>query len=634
MAVSAPTDSFLPAELTASSFTLQNDHSLFTILRKNIYSDTILAPIRELSTNAIDACIEGNLDVSWSVHIPTLDEPYFEVRDYGPGMSIDFLEGDFNIVGASSKRSSNRTNGQFGLGRLSPLAYTSSFTLDSYNNGMHYSYLVSIKDGIPCTLQLSVLPSNEPSGCRFSFTVEPTDISRFHQKAANLYKYFDHKPTTNIELPAVEIFLDGDFCMLTDDRSGIVMANVYYPLERAHVPTRYDNLVLKVPTGSVALTPGRESLNYDQDTVTYLRQLVSDAEAELVDLSNELIAAAPTQYAAGKLYQDLYNKTPYPYTQKLMQPLMTPTFNVTKRIPIHSPLFETVVKVPAYKNLRPASSAYVRDSWFYSAAYLVVDQRSYTHCLDELPSNVVVFKPAPADVQAAIELLTAYGLPNFHLASSFEIPEKAPRESRKVVGLNMKLLNRSGNYPYEGGTIYYIPYNGVSPAINVNESALYNFIRYLGYDYPVYGIAQSNLPKIAGDSRFINLFDLLKEDYKDQTILLPNVDREALDLFRRYSDASVTNILTAPSCPEDLHTTFTYFKALSKLDSLRYTASTFKALEPYISMHDWVITPSCTFSAMEDKYPLLGDYRYCHNNRLLHYLNLEVVYANSLSATS
>jgi hypothetical protein len=49
--------------------------------------DKIGYPIRELSTNAWDAS-RGNFEV----HLPTVLNPVFRVRDYGPGMSAEDMK--------------------------------------------------------------------------------------------------------------------------------------------------------------------------------------------------------------------------------------------------------------------------------------------------------------------------------------------------------------------------------------------------------------------------------------------------------------------------------------------------------------------------------------------------------------
>ena len=88
--------------------------SMFSMLSKNVYNNTILAPIREYSCNAIDACIAANNPVKFDVHLPSISNPNFSVRDYGTGLAPEDVYGLFSTAGASTKRDSNAYNGTFG----------------------------------------------------------------------------------------------------------------------------------------------------------------------------------------------------------------------------------------------------------------------------------------------------------------------------------------------------------------------------------------------------------------------------------------------------------------------------------------------------------------------------------------
>ena len=88
--------------------------SMFAMLTKNVYSNIILAPIREWATNAVDACIAANKPIKFDVHLPSISNSTFSVRDYGTGLSPDNIYGLFSTAGASTKRDSNAYNGSFG----------------------------------------------------------------------------------------------------------------------------------------------------------------------------------------------------------------------------------------------------------------------------------------------------------------------------------------------------------------------------------------------------------------------------------------------------------------------------------------------------------------------------------------
>ena len=113
--ITSSTTSYIESTPTVGTqFNLQADSYLFDLLTSKVYSNPIAAAIREISTNAVDACIEAGVFPSIDVHLPTTDEPFFSVRDYGLGMSPEIISDLYSTVGASSKRSSNQFNGCMG----------------------------------------------------------------------------------------------------------------------------------------------------------------------------------------------------------------------------------------------------------------------------------------------------------------------------------------------------------------------------------------------------------------------------------------------------------------------------------------------------------------------------------------
>lgn len=266
-------------DVSTGNFSIELNASMFTMLTKNVYTDTILAPIREWSTNALDACIAAGNPPNFDVHLPTIQSPTFSVRDYGTGLSESDITNLFATLGASTKRDSNAYNGSFGIGRMSGLAYSSSFTVESYFNQVHYSYLISIKDGIPIFLKLSESPSLDPAGLKLSLAVEARDIPRFIEKATFLYSFFSTQPTTNIPLDYFEPSLSGTNWDLYPNISGtyVLMANVPYQLNYRHL----HGCVISVPTGSVSITPGREALTYDAPTEAFISKLLETVDADI-----------------------------------------------------------------------------------------------------------------------------------------------------------------------------------------------------------------------------------------------------------------------------------------------------------------------------------------------------------------
>jgi hypothetical protein len=65
-----------------SQFTIKASRKAFKILSDSLYSDKIKAIIRELSCNAYDAHVDAkNLDTPFDIHLPSVLEPIFYIRD-------------------------------------------------------------------------------------------------------------------------------------------------------------------------------------------------------------------------------------------------------------------------------------------------------------------------------------------------------------------------------------------------------------------------------------------------------------------------------------------------------------------------------------------------------------------------
>jgi len=63
-----------------------------TILRDTLYSDKILAVLREYSANAWDAQREiGRGSEPIEVTLPTLQDPTLRIKDKGPGLSKESI---------------------------------------------------------------------------------------------------------------------------------------------------------------------------------------------------------------------------------------------------------------------------------------------------------------------------------------------------------------------------------------------------------------------------------------------------------------------------------------------------------------------------------------------------------------
>lgn len=161
--------------MSSTAFTIQASGKMFHMVISGLYSNKAQSITRELWSNAFDAhSMVGKEDVPFEVTFPTAMTPVFSVRDFGPGIAHDDMEGFYTVLGHSTKENTNKAVGKWGVGRMSPMSYTDTFSVVSRHKGMVAYYSVQLgPDGAP---QLHVLappsPTTEADGLEVSFPVK------------------------------------------------------------------------------------------------------------------------------------------------------------------------------------------------------------------------------------------------------------------------------------------------------------------------------------------------------------------------------------------------------------------------------------------------------------------------------
>lgn len=176
---------------------------IMSILRDQMYSDKVLAVLREYGANAWDAHrMVGKMDLPIKVTLPTLDDSSLSIRDFGPGLSKDEVFTVFTQYGASTKRGSDTAVGMLGIGSKSGFAYSDSFTVISWNGGTKFTYVAVLDDSEKGRIDLlNEEPCGEETGLLIQIAVRPRDIGEFESKAQRLFKYFKPVPDINTEIP-------------------------------------------------------------------------------------------------------------------------------------------------------------------------------------------------------------------------------------------------------------------------------------------------------------------------------------------------------------------------------------------------------------------------------------------------
>jgi hypothetical protein len=182
---------------------LEDSPHLMKILRDGIYTDKILAVLREYSANAWDAHREvGKGDLPIKVTLPTHMAPTLKIRDFGPGLSPENAFRVYAQYGKSTKRASNNAVGMLGIGSKSGFSYASMFLVTTWNGGNKYVYSAALDRAGIGTLSLMHQEScGDETGTEIEITAKSNDIYSFEDRAKNLFQYFVPRPEINIALP-------------------------------------------------------------------------------------------------------------------------------------------------------------------------------------------------------------------------------------------------------------------------------------------------------------------------------------------------------------------------------------------------------------------------------------------------
>lgn len=303
-----------------SKFSIEASSKAFFILSDGLYSNKILAVVRELSTNAYDSHVEaGKINIPFDVHLPSQLEPVFFIRDYGTSMSHADCMQLYTTYFRSTRNNSNDAVGCLGLGSKAPFAYADSFTVEAYLDGKKRLY-TGYKDenGSPVFSMLHESDTDEQDGIKVSINVQTNDINRFIHEAKKVYEFFKVRPNfigQSIHYKQPKKVLEGNGWYFDDDANDnlIIMGQIAYPLDdhqlinngsdKAAQFIEYSTgLRLFVNIGDVDITPSRESLSYSKETKNNIINKAQIIASEISVKIEDEIKNQPTLFKARMKY--------------------------------------------------------------------------------------------------------------------------------------------------------------------------------------------------------------------------------------------------------------------------------------------------------------------------------------------
>ncbi len=334
-------------EFTQRGFNIKAGAKAFQILTSTLYSDKNLAVLRELVCNAYDAQKENNtLHLPSELHIPNYLEQWFRIRDYGKGIPHEFMMGEvvtldhngnaqkvgYTTAFHSTRDDSNDSIGGFGIGRLASLSISDSYTVISITKGEENKntkrfYSVIMEGGLPNIVlmgesEIEYNESDKDTYTGFQVDVPVKNYSDFEQKAIKFLSNIDFKVNlkgTSNKIESREVVLERKTWRAFEtgynkhtyrSYDNTVFAKigiVRYPINSSYLPDSLQNkgFEMDFPIGSLEVTPSRESLSYNEKTISFIKLRAEEVEKEIKEEFESKLAAAPTLWDARKLVNSL-----------------------------------------------------------------------------------------------------------------------------------------------------------------------------------------------------------------------------------------------------------------------------------------------------------------------------------------
>lgn len=263
------------------AISLRNQAHLMTILRDTLYSDKILAVLREYAANAWDAHRQsGRKDTPIRVTLPTQAEPTLVIRDFGTGLSEEDLYQVYTQYGESTKRESNETVGYLGIGSKSAFAYSDSFLITSHYAGVKSVYCAVLDSSDIGEVKRLSQSATDETGLEIRVPVKQQDLNAFVARAQSLFQWFSPHPEINTALTPAKHTFDTPYGGIRP-QSGpwiAVMGCVPYRLNLAQVADHLQDAnlytvlqnasgYLRFDLGDVQVNASREELKYGDQTI-------------------------------------------------------------------------------------------------------------------------------------------------------------------------------------------------------------------------------------------------------------------------------------------------------------------------------------------------------------------------------
>lgn len=284
-------------------------------LLTKLYTNPRKTLIQEYICNARDANREIGATTPIKIVAPSRFNAAIHVRDYGPGLSPERIKNVFLYYGASTKSKDNTQTGGFGIGAKSAWAYTDSFSIVSYIDGIKRSYVAHKSGGNGNLDLISEVVTDEVNGTEIIIPVKTKDINYFkacicktvffwevHERPTmvgfedfsydlNVTKVYDKLYIAEDGIPHF-VITDGSYNFSKgldyyNNKTIAIIDGIPYQLNIFVAAFSKLNasckkqMYFKLNTGDLRIAPNREELVFDSDNTRFCETLGFDAKAKL-----------------------------------------------------------------------------------------------------------------------------------------------------------------------------------------------------------------------------------------------------------------------------------------------------------------------------------------------------------------
>ena len=183
---------------TVQKIVIDQSVKTFLTVVTNIYTNQILAVVRELLSNAIDAHAEyktifgKNPEQKIIIDVATdeYETPYLIIRDFGIGMDRDRINNIYCKIGTSSKTGTNDEMGMMGIGSKSPFCIASNFDLIVYKDGLKkiYNVFLDASDGMGLK-EIYSAKTSLPNGVEYNIPVQKNIVDTLMREVLYMVQF-------------------------------------------------------------------------------------------------------------------------------------------------------------------------------------------------------------------------------------------------------------------------------------------------------------------------------------------------------------------------------------------------------------------------------------------------------------